>query len=65
MFALIDASIAWLAVRRPEWLAFALVAFLTDQIWEHGVETVTVLVMLALIAAGLERLGPVLRGRGL
>jgi hypothetical protein len=64
VFALIDASIVWLAVRRPEWLVFALVAFLTDQIWEHGVQTITVLVMLAVLAVGLERLVPVLRRRG-
>jgi hypothetical protein len=43
---------------------FALVAFLTDQIWEHGVQTITVLVMLAVLAVGLERLVPVLRRRG-
>ena len=64
VFALIDASISWLALRRPEWLVFGLVAFLADQIWEHGVETITLLVMLAALAVGLERVVPLLRGRG-
>jgi hypothetical protein len=54
-FAAIDASIAWVAVHRREWLVFALVAFLADQVWEHGVEPITMLVMLAVVAAGWDR----------
>ena len=65
VFASIDASIAWLAVRHSKWLVFALVAFLADQIWEHGVEPVAVLVMMAVLATGLERLVPILRAKGL
>jgi hypothetical protein len=64
VFVSIDASIAWLAARHSKWLVFALVAFLADQIWEHGVEPVAVLVMMAALAAGVERLVPILRGRG-
>jgi hypothetical protein len=55
LFALIDASIASIAVLRPGWLVFALVAFLADQLWEHGVEPAAALVTLAALAAGLER----------
>jgi hypothetical protein len=65
LFASIDASIAWLAVRHSKWLVFALVAFLADQILEHGVGPIAVLVMMAALAAGVERLVPILRGRGL
>lgn len=35
-FALIDATIAWVALRRPRWLFFCLLAFLVEQAVSNG-----------------------------
>lgn len=35
-FALFDATIAWVAFRRPRWLFFFLLAFLAEQVVYHG-----------------------------
>ena len=55
VFTVVDASIALIAVRRPRWLVFALVAFLVEQVRAHGVQPTSVLVAIAAIAAGVER----------
>ena len=36
VFALVDATIVWVALRRPRWLFFFLLAFLVEQVGSHG-----------------------------
>jgi hypothetical protein len=50
-FALIDAAIACVAWQWPKWLVFPLAAFALDQLIEHGVTPVFVLVMIAVAFA--------------
>jgi hypothetical protein len=37
-FTVADASIAWIAVRRPDWLFFPLLAFFLEQGATHGIQ---------------------------
>jgi hypothetical protein len=59
--ACFDASIAWIAIRRPAWLVFALAAFLAEQVWANGVHVKTigelVVVSVAALFAAWERWG--------
>jgi hypothetical protein len=55
LFALVDAATAWISIRHPRWRVFPLAAFFIDQIVEHGVQPVGVLVMVAAVAAAYER----------
>ena len=55
IFALVDAATAWISIRHPRWRVFPLAAFFIDQIVEHGVQPVGVLVMVAAVAAAYER----------
>ena len=71
VFALFDATVAWVAWRRPRWLFFFLLAFLIEQTISHGPDiwrqwtdgqglpwillVVDGLVVIALIAAAINR----------
>ena len=71
VFALFDATTAWVALRRPRWLFFFLLAFLIEQVVSHGPDVyrrwtdgqglpwillvVDGLVLVALVAAAINR----------
>lgn len=57
MMAMVDASVVWIALRRPSWLVFALVGFLVEQVAVNGfhLEPTLVLVLAALVFAVREK----------
>ena len=77
-FALFDAAIVWVALRRPRWLSFFLLAFLTEQVVSHGpwvwrrwtsgeglpwvLLVVDGFVLVALVAAAINRWSDATRG---
>jgi hypothetical protein len=55
VFVVVDAVVAWISARRPSVRVFPLAAFCVDQIVEHGVRPVGVLVFVSVVAAVAER----------
>jgi len=49
-----DAAIAWIAVRRPQWLVPALAAFVIEQTVVNGFGLECSLVIVALVAHGVQ-----------
>jgi hypothetical protein len=57
-FTVVDAFIAWVAVRFPAWLALPLALFAAEQTWDHGFgpEPVVVAIAALLSAWGVVRM---------
>jgi hypothetical protein len=55
VFVVVDALVAWISARRSSVRVFPLAAFCVDQIAEHGVRPVGVLVFVSVAVAVAER----------
>lgn len=57
VMATVDLLIVWVALQRPSWLVFALVAFFVEQVIVNGVhlEITLVFVLLAIVVTAWEK----------